>query len=70
MAAKTRGSGHADGGDAPIEHFIDRWLGQEGGQEGANYALFLTELCAMPDLSPPDLASAPTEETITPSRES
>jgi len=25
--------------------FIARWQGQEGGQERANYALFLTELC-------------------------
>ena len=28
-----------------IETFIARWQGQEGGQERANYALFLTELC-------------------------
>jgi hypothetical protein len=27
------------------EAFIARWQGREGGQERANYALFLTELC-------------------------
>lgn len=29
---------------AQVENFIARWQGQEGGQERANYALFLTEL--------------------------
>lgn len=28
-----------------VDAFITRWQGQEGGQERANYALFLTELC-------------------------
>jgi hypothetical protein len=27
------------------DRFIDRWSGREGGQERANYSLFLTELC-------------------------
>ncbi len=31
--------------EANHQWFIERWLGQEGGQERANYALFLTELC-------------------------
>jgi len=58
MAANTRGGGRAAGGDAAIEHFIDRWLGQEGGQERANYALFLTELCDALGLRHPEPASA------------
>lgn len=27
------------------ESFVSRWSGREGGQERANYSLFLTELC-------------------------
>lgn len=42
----------------PIEHFITRWQGQTGGAERANYALFLTELCAVLDVAPPQPASA------------
>jgi hypothetical protein len=38
--------------------FIARWQGQEGGQERANYALFLTELCDVLDLPHPDVAKA------------
>ena len=38
--------------------FIARWQGQEGGQERANYALFLTELCDVLDLPHPDVAQA------------
>ena len=41
------------------EAFIDRWQGQEGGQERANYALFLTELCDVLDLPHPDVARDP-----------
>src|ERR1044071_3025068 len=40
------------------EAFISRWQGQEGGQERANYALFLTELCDVLDLPHPDVAKA------------
>lgn len=40
------------------EAFIARWQGQEGGQERANYALFLTELCDVLDLPHPDVAKA------------
>jgi hypothetical protein len=40
------------------EAFIARWQGQEGGQERANYALFLTELCDALDLPHPDPAGA------------
>ncbi|MCF3638567.1 class I SAM-dependent DNA methyltransferase [Rhizobium sp. TRM95111] len=41
-----------------VEAFIARWQGQEGGQERANYALFLTELCDLLDLPHADPASA------------
>jgi len=47
---------------AAIEAFIARWQGRAGRQERANYAMFLAELCAALDLSPPDPASATTEE--------
>ena len=43
---------------AKVEAFIARWQGQEGGQERANYALFLTELCDLLGLPHPDPASA------------
>jgi hypothetical protein len=54
--------GASGGEDAAIQAFIARWQGREGGQERANYAMFLTELCAVLSLSPPDPASATTEE--------
>jgi len=44
-----------------IETFIRRWQGREGGQERANYALFLTELCSALGLDPPEPASATAE---------
>lgn len=40
-----------------IEAFIARWQGREGGQERANYGLFLAELCTALDLPRPDPAS-------------
>ncbi len=46
---------------AAVEAFIARWQGREGGQERANYALFLPELCAVLDLPRPDPANASTE---------
>jgi len=42
----------------PVEAFIARWQGHEGGQERANYALFLTELCDVLGLPHPDVANA------------
>ncbi|WP_213982490.1 DNA methyltransferase [Sphingomonas sp. dw_22] len=45
-------------GEAGLEEFIARWRGNEGGAERANYALFLTELCAVLDLPRPDPAHA------------
>ncbi|MHA6297431.1 class I SAM-dependent DNA methyltransferase [Devosia sp. CAU 1758] len=43
---------------AAVENFIARWQGQTGGAERANYALFLTELCGLLDVEPPQPASA------------
>ncbi|MBY2996208.1 class I SAM-dependent DNA methyltransferase [Rhizobium leguminosarum] len=40
-----------------VEAFIKRWQGQEGGQERANYGMFLVELCDLLGLSHPDTAS-------------
>ena len=42
-----------------IEHFIARWQGRHGGQERANYAMFLCELCDVLDLPRPDPAGHP-----------
>jgi hypothetical protein len=50
----------ATGGDR-VDAFIRRWQGREGGQERANYALFLTELCGVLELDPPEPASATAE---------
>ena len=47
---------------AGLEAFITRWQGREGGQERANYALFLSELCAILDVKQPDPAAATSEE--------
>lgn len=45
-----------------LETFIDHWQGREGGQERANYALFLTQLCTVLALPQPEPASAKTEQ--------
>lgn len=58
MARQNRGGGRAEADSASIEYFITRWLGQEGGQERANYALFLTELCGALGVDRPQPASA------------
>ncbi len=44
------------------EGFIARWQGQEGGQERANYALFLSELCDVLGVNRPAPAAATTQE--------
>jgi SAM-dependent methyltransferase len=41
-----------------VDALIARWQGKEGGQERANYALFLTEFCDALDLPRPDPADA------------
>jgi hypothetical protein len=40
-----------------LESFIARWSAGEGGQERANYALFLSEVCDVLDVPRPDQAS-------------
>jgi hypothetical protein len=47
---------------AAIDAFIARWQGREGGQERANYSMFLTELCRTLGLPVPDPAGATTED--------
>jgi hypothetical protein len=47
---------------AALETFITRWQGREGGQERANYGMFLTELCRTLGLPIPDPAGATTED--------
>ncbi|MCX7375416.1 MAG: class I SAM-dependent DNA methyltransferase [Alphaproteobacteria bacterium] len=44
-----------------LEAFINRWQGQEGGQERANFPLFLSELCDALALPRPNPASATNE---------
>jgi len=46
----------------PVERFIARWQGREGGQERANYGLFLSELCDAVGVPRPEPASATTAE--------
>jgi hypothetical protein len=46
---------------ADVEGFIARWSGGEGGQERANYALFLSELCDVLGVPRPDPAAATSE---------
>ena len=42
-----------------VEQFIRRWQGRHGGQERANYAMFLCELCDALGLPRPDPAGHP-----------
>ncbi len=46
---------------ADVEGFIARWTGNEGGQERANYALFLSELCDVLGVARPEPAAATSE---------
>lgn len=41
-----------------VDEFIARWQGREGGAERANYALFLSELCGVLGVNPPQPADA------------
>ena len=45
-----------------LERFIVRWQGREGGQERANYGLFLSEFCDAIGVRRPEPASATTAE--------
>ncbi|PZQ17731.1 MAG: class I SAM-dependent DNA methyltransferase [Ancylobacter novellus] len=42
----------------PIDAFIARWTGREGGAERANYQMFLAELCDALGVPRPDVAGA------------
>jgi len=44
--------------ELPIADFIRRWSNLDGGQERANYSLFLAELCDVIEVSRPDPALA------------
>lgn len=46
------------GPKSDLEAFIGRWQGREGGQERANYALFLSELCDVLGVPRPEPAGA------------
>jgi hypothetical protein len=52
----------ANGDNDAVERFIARWQGREGGQERANYGLFLSELCDAIGVPRPEPASATTGE--------
>lgn len=39
-----------------VDAFVARWVGREGGQERANYVMFLRELCDALELPPPEPA--------------
>jgi hypothetical protein len=54
MWSHTASPGDPDG---RLEAFIAHWQGREGGQERANYALFLTQLCSALGLPDPDPAN-------------
>lgn len=41
-----------------LDEFIERWSHNDGGAERANYALFLTELCAVLEVPQPNPASS------------
>ena len=56
-----RDTGGNDSAPEAVEAFIARWQGQEGGQERANYGMFLRELCDILGVGPPDPAGATTE---------
>ncbi len=51
------GNEHQNTGE-DVERFISRWSHREGGQERANYSLFLMELCDVLGVSHPDPAGA------------
>jgi hypothetical protein len=44
-----------------VEAFLQRWVGQEGGAERANYQIFLSELCDVLGVARPDPAQASAE---------
>jgi hypothetical protein len=60
MGPKSNATAQSSAAASPaVEAFIARWQGRDGGQERANYAMFLRELCDVLDLRPPDPAGDP-----------
>jgi hypothetical protein len=57
----SQNKGKSQAGTEQLEAFITRWQGREGGQERANYGLFLSELCDLLGVGRPEPASATTE---------
>ncbi len=58
-ATQGRSKTSAPAAPADVDAFVARWQGREGGQERANYSMFLTELCAALALPSPDPAGDP-----------
>ena len=56
------GASTSNNDEARLERFIAKWQGREGGQERANYALFLSQLCDVLGVAEPDPATATTEQ--------
>lgn len=52
---------NAEADAASLEGFLSRWADGEGGQERANYALFLSELCDVLDTPRPNQATRDAE---------
>lgn len=55
------GMSRGDSKETQVGAFVARWQGREGGQERANYALFLSELCDVLEVPRPEPAGATTE---------
>ena len=55
----TSTAGSSVASPASVDAFIARWQGRDGGQERANYAMFLREFCDALGLPPPDPAGDP-----------
>jgi len=51
-----------DRAEQAIELLISRWQGREGGQERANYVMFLNEFCLALGLPLPEPANAITAD--------
>ena len=56
MDADKQTGAQSGAASTAVEAFIARWQGRVGGQERANYGMFLGELCAALGIQPPDPA--------------
>jgi hypothetical protein len=59
MGADEQTGAQSEAAATVVEAFIARWQGREGGQERANYGMFLRELCGALAIHPPDPAGDP-----------